>query len=55
MKNISELSIIPIQLGSLEVSPENHDMAPLNSSLTLNALKVYADWEIQDKVYCFLH
>lgn len=30
-------------LGSLEVSPENHDMAPLNSSLTLNALKVYAD------------
>lgn len=30
-------------LGSLEVSPENHDMAPLNSSLTLNAFKVYAD------------
>lgn len=26
-------------LGSLEVSPENYDMAPLNSSLTLNALK----------------
>lgn len=26
-----------------EVSPENHDMAPLNSSLTLNAFKVYAD------------
>lgn len=37
------LRVILVMLGSLEVSPENHDMAPLNSSLTLNAFKVYAD------------